>query len=70
MVAQPTYTAKAARSYPAGVHVPSLTWFGNDESQEIDWNVQLKHFDFLVQGGVTGGKILSNRACILLLTEF
>lgn len=55
MVAQPASTARAARSYPPGIHVPSLTWFGNDARQEIDWNVQTRHFDFLVEGGVTGG---------------
>jgi 4-hydroxy-2-oxoglutarate aldolase len=57
MVAQCVSTAKAARSYQPGVHVPSVTWFGDDARQNIDWDVQTKHFDFLIKSGVTGGEI-------------
>jgi 4-hydroxy-2-oxoglutarate aldolase len=48
-------TISFKKSYTAGVHVPSLTWFRDDAEQEIDWNVQRKHFEFLVDGGVHGG---------------
>ncbi|EMC96900.1 hypothetical protein BAUCODRAFT_68239 [Baudoinia panamericana UAMH 10762] len=55
MVAKTTSNGhKAPVAYPRGVHVPSLTFFQNDERQEIDWDVQLKHFRFLIAGGVHG----------------
>ncbi|KAK2053862.1 dihydrodipicolinate synthetase [Colletotrichum caudatum] len=41
-------------SFPAGIHVPSLTWFGDDAGQEIDWHVQTKHIEFLVKSGLHG----------------
>lgn len=41
-------------SFPPGIHVPSLTWFGNDKQQEIDWAVQEKHFEFLISNGLHG----------------
>ncbi|KNG49151.1 dihydrodipicolinate synthase [Stemphylium lycopersici] len=44
----------ATCSFPPGIHVPSLTWFKNDASQEIDWDVQEKHFEFLISNGLHG----------------
>ncbi|KAK8063090.1 4-hydroxy-2-oxoglutarate aldolase [Apiospora hydei] len=44
----------APRPFPPGVHVPSLTWFRNDKTQEIDWDVQTKHLEFLVSSGLHG----------------
>ncbi|PSN65449.1 aldolase [Corynespora cassiicola Philippines] len=41
-------------SFPPGIHVPSLTWFKNDKGQEIDWDVQEKHFEFLISNGLHG----------------
>lgn len=41
-------------SFPPGIHVPSLTWFGSDKRQEIDWDVQEKHFEFLISNGLHG----------------
>ncbi|KAF2014878.1 aldolase [Aaosphaeria arxii CBS 175.79] len=41
-------------SFPPGIHVPSLTFFGNDKGQEIDWEVQEKHFEFVISNGVHG----------------
>ncbi|KAB2100814.1 hypothetical protein AG0111_0g10859 [Alternaria gaisen] len=41
-------------SFPPGIHVPSLTWFKNDSNQEIDWDVQEKHFEFLISNGLHG----------------
>ncbi|TDZ18925.1 putative 4-hydroxy-2-oxoglutarate aldolase [Colletotrichum orbiculare MAFF 240422] len=40
--------------FPPGIHVPSLTWFGDDANQEIDWAVQTKHIEFLVKSGLHG----------------
>lgn len=47
-------TSTIQYSFPPGIHVPSLTWFGNDNKQEIDWDVQEKHFEFLVSNGLHG----------------
>lgn len=44
--------AASTYSYPPGIHVPSLTWF--NEQQEIDWDVQEKHFEFLISNGLHG----------------
>lgn len=41
-------------SFPPGIHVPSLTWFKNDQNQDIDWDVQEKHFEFLISNGLHG----------------
>ncbi len=44
----------AAKPYPPGVHVPSLTFFDSSPSQEIDWDTQRKHISFIVRSGVHG----------------
>lgn len=41
-------------TFPAGVHVSSMTWFDESGDQLIDWPVQRKHFEFLVMCGVHG----------------
>jgi 4-hydroxy-2-oxoglutarate aldolase len=41
-------------SFPPGIHVPSLTFFTNDQSQSIDWETQEKHFEFLISNGLHG----------------
>ncbi|EWZ46542.1 hypothetical protein FOCG_11544 [Fusarium oxysporum f. sp. radicis-lycopersici 26381] len=46
--------ATTSKSFPGGIHVPSLTWFANDASQEIDWDVQKKHIEFLINSGLDG----------------
>lgn len=50
-----TMTIQSKKFFTAGVHVPSLTWFRDDAEQEIDWDVQRRHFEFLVDGSVHGG---------------
>lgn len=45
-----------ARPFPQGIHVPSLTWFDNDRNQEIDWDVQTKHLEFLISSGLHGSE--------------
>jgi 4-hydroxy-2-oxoglutarate aldolase len=48
-------TAAATQySFPPGIHVPSLTFFTNDQSQSIDWETQEKHFEFLISNGLHG----------------
>ncbi|CAH0048139.1 unnamed protein product [Clonostachys solani] len=44
----------ASKPYPPGIHVPSLTWFQGTNEQEIDWDVQSKHLEFLVKSGLHG----------------
>ncbi|EWZ00507.1 hypothetical protein FOYG_00354 [Fusarium oxysporum NRRL 32931] len=46
--------ATSSKSFPGGIHVPSLTWFANDANQEIDWDVQKKHIEFLINSGLDG----------------
>lgn len=47
---------QAARPFPPGIHVPSLTWFGSDNSQEIDWDLQERHLNFVITSGLHGGQ--------------
>ncbi|QKX61083.1 uncharacterized protein TRUGW13939_08229 [Talaromyces rugulosus] len=42
------------KSYPPGIHVPSLTWFRSDDTQSIDWELQERHLEFLVGSGLHG----------------
>jgi 4-hydroxy-2-oxoglutarate aldolase len=46
----------SAKIFPPGIHVPSLTFFKDDVRQEIDWDVQKRHLDFLVKSGLHGSK--------------
>jgi 4-hydroxy-2-oxoglutarate aldolase len=41
-------------AFPPGIHVPTLTWFKNNSRQDIDWDVQQKHFEFLISSGLHG----------------
>lgn len=45
---------KTNKAYPPGIHVPSLTWFKSDASQEIDWDLQKQHLEFLIRSGLDG----------------
>ncbi|KAK7426474.1 hypothetical protein QQZ08_007069 [Neonectria magnoliae] len=46
--------AAKGKAYPPGIHVPSLTWFAGDANQEIDWDLQKKHIEFLISSGLDG----------------
>lgn len=46
--------SKTGTPYPPGIHVPSLTWFKSDETQSIDWDIQQKHLEFLINSGLPG----------------
>lgn len=46
----------ASKVYPPGIHVPCLTWFANDANQEVDWDLQKKHLEFLISSGLDGSK--------------
>lgn len=49
-------TRQPARAFPPGIHVPSLTWFKDDEAQTIDWSLQESHLKFLIESGLHGSK--------------
>lgn len=50
----------SSKAFPAGISVPSLTWFLDDAGQEIDWATQKKHLEFLVSSGLHGSKDARN----------
>lgn len=50
----------AEPSFPPGIHVPALTFFHDDTRQEIDWETQEKHLDFLVRSGLHGSEWASS----------
>ncbi|CAK7236170.1 hypothetical protein SBRCBS47491_009545 [Sporothrix bragantina] len=35
--------------YPPGIHGPSVTFFQDSVQQEIDWDTQEKHFEFMIK---------------------
>jgi 4-hydroxy-2-oxoglutarate aldolase len=57
-------------AFPPGIHVPSLTWFKNDYKQEIDWDVQQKHFEFLIPSGLHGIVIAGTNGEAATLSSF
>jgi 4-hydroxy-2-oxoglutarate aldolase len=48
--------AATTMAFPGGIHVPSLTFFSNDARQEVDWETQEKHFEFLISSGLHGSE--------------
>lgn len=48
--------AATTKPFPPGIHVPSLTFFRDDARQEIDWEVQEKHVEFLISSGLHGSE--------------
>jgi dihydrodipicolinate synthase/N-acetylneuraminate lyase len=59
-----------AYSFPPGIHVPSLTWFKNDTNQDIDWEVQENHFEFLISNGLHGIVIAGTNGEAATLSPF
>lgn len=47
--------AQATKGYLSGIHVPSLTWFKNNDAQDVDWDLQRKHLEFVIGAGLEGG---------------
>ena len=56
-----TNGSKPGKSFPPGVHVPSLTWFQGTQDQKIDWDVQRKHLRFLIESGLHGSMFATTR---------
>lgn len=50
------------KAFPPGLHAPSVTFFLPDgDRQEIDWETQERHLDYLVKSGVHGSTHPSRR---------
>ncbi|KAH0490195.1 hypothetical protein TgHK011_001675 [Trichoderma gracile] len=60
---------QAARPFPPGIHAPSLTWFTNDASQEIDWDLQERHLHFVISSGLHGIVIAGTNGEAVTLTQ-
>lgn len=45
-------SGQKSKAFPPGISVPSLTWFKDDDLQEIDWDVQKKHLEFIISSGL------------------
>lgn len=60
---------KAEKAFPPGVHVPSLTWFKDDTKQEIDWALQKRHLQFLVQSALHGVVLAGTNGEAVTLTS-
>ncbi|KAG9253000.1 uncharacterized protein F5Z01DRAFT_170655 [Emericellopsis atlantica] len=60
----------AKKAYPPGIHVPCLTWFKNDATQELDWDLQKTHLEFLISSGLDGIVIAgTNGEAVTLTTD-
>lgn len=46
------------KSFPPGIHAPSITFFQNTVQQEIDWATQEQHLKHLIDAGCHGGKYI------------
>ena len=55
--------------FPSGIHVPALTFFRDDARQEIDWEIQEKHLEFLIASGLHGSKYLVSPRCFPISQE-
>lgn len=55
--------------YPPGIHVPCLTWFVNDSNQEVDWELQKQHLEFLISSGLDGSKSFTNSLVLPHMTD-
>ncbi|CCG82020.1 Dihydrodipicolinate synthetase family protein [Taphrina deformans PYCC 5710] len=64
-----TSASSQSKSYPPGIHVPSLTFFDASQRQEIDWRTQQQHLEFLVQSGVHGIVLAGTNGEAMTLTR-
>jgi hypothetical protein len=56
---------QVVKPFPPGIHVPCLTWFSNDKFQEIDWDLQEQHLNFLITSGLHGSKRIASLYSVL-----
>ncbi|KAI9727368.1 MAG: hypothetical protein M1834_008439 [Cirrosporium novae-zelandiae] len=62
-------SSTSSKAFPPGIHVPSLTFFRDDARQEIDWDVQEKHLNFLVASGLHGIVLAGTNGEAITLTS-
>ncbi|CAG9946504.1 unnamed protein product [Clonostachys rosea f. rosea IK726] len=62
-------TPTQGKPFPHGIHVPSLTWFKATPEQEVDWDVQRKHLEFLVKSGLHGVVLAGTNGEAVTLTR-
>ena len=43
------------RAFPPGIHGPSVSFFNDNDQQDIDWVTQERHLEYLVTSGLHGG---------------
>ncbi|KAL2864285.1 dihydrodipicolinate synthase family protein [Aspergillus lucknowensis] len=60
-----------SRAFPPGIHGPSLTFFKDDDQQDIDWDTQARHLGYMVTSGMRGVVLAgsSGESCTLTLDE-
>lgn len=46
------------KPFPPGIHGPAVTFFKEDERQEVDWETQGKHLEFMIKSGLHGSMFL------------
>ncbi|KAF4762688.1 hypothetical protein N7455_012726 [Penicillium solitum] len=47
-------STKTNKPFPPGIHGPSITFFQNDQQQEIDWATQERHLEYMITSGMHG----------------
>jgi dihydrodipicolinate synthase/N-acetylneuraminate lyase len=54
---------------PKGIYCPTITFFTNDSSQDLDLKAQAKHTEFLIKAGVHGITVLGTTGEAPLLSH-
>lgn len=52
-------TTQTTKPFPPGIHGPAVTFFKEDERQEIDWATQERHLEFMIKSGLHGSMFIS-----------
>jgi dihydrodipicolinate synthase/N-acetylneuraminate lyase len=50
------------KSFLHGIHGPAVTFFKEDERQEVDWETQSRHLEFMVKSGLHGSMFPSGQS--------
>lgn len=59
---------QVVKPFPPGIHVPCLTWFGSNDAEDIDWELQEQHLRFLITSGLHGSKHIASLCFLVSLT--
>lgn len=49
-------STKTNKPFPPGIHGPSVTFFEDDQQQDIDWATQERHLEYMITSGMHGGR--------------